>query len=298
MQEIDVAVLGGGPAGLQAALVLSRAQRRVVVFDAPAPARNAASHGVHNFLGLDGLLPAEIRARAWQQIEVYGQAEKMDRAVESVIRSGDGFEVRAGDLAVRARRVVAAFGYADRRPRLDGFEACWGRTIIPCPFCDGYEHSDRVWGVVVESPHQLAVFPRLSLHWASRAELFVAPGLELGKEEETALRALGLVLHRASVAALHHAGGELRGVTLSNGTEVRLETLFWQPPSEPVPLLRALVEGLGLALDENGWVVHGEGQQTNVPGLYVAGDLGGWAGAIRAAAEGGEAAIHMIKNWG
>jgi len=277
--------------------VLARARKRVVVFDAPEPARNAASHGVHNFLGLDGLLPAEIRERAWRQIEVYGHAEKVVRTVERVVRVGEGFEVHAGDVSVRARRVVAAFGYADRRPQLEGFEACWGRTIIPCPFCDGYENADRIWGVVVESQQQLEIFPRLALHWARRVELFIGDGLALDEQLESDYRALGIALHRGSVEALQHSEDVVQGVELSDGSSVAVETLFWQPRGEPQPLLHDLVERLGLELDDAGRVVSDENQETNVPGLYVAGDLQGWSGAIRAAAEAGEAAIHMVKHW-
>jgi len=297
MEQVEVAVVGGGPAGLQAALVLARARKRVVVFDAPSPARNAGSRGVHNFLGLEGLLPAEIRGRAWHQIEAYGHARKVVRAVERVTRVGEGFEVHAGDVAVSARRVLAAFGYADQRPQLDGFEACWGHTIIPCPFCDGFENADRVWGVVPESQDQLGLFPTLALNWASQVRLFVGDGLELDEQREREYRALGIEVHRASIRALHQSGGVIQRVDLTDGTGVPVETLLWQPRSKPVPLLRDLVERLGLELDEAGRVVSDESQQTNVPGLYVAGDLRGWAGAVRAAAEGGEAAIHMVKHW-
>ena len=88
-KHIDVAVIGGGPAGLQAALVLARTRKDVVVFDAPTPPRNDASHGVHNFVGLDGLLPQEIRDRAWQQIDVYESARLVRDAVQSVTRSDE-----------------------------------------------------------------------------------------------------------------------------------------------------------------------------------------------------------------
>lgn len=162
-QILDAAVLGGGPAGLEAALVLARSQRTTVVFEAPGPARNAASHGVHNLLGLDGLLPARVREVAWEQVAAYGAATLRRSEVVRVTRDdreGSAFVVETAEgERWRAKSVIAAFGYRDEHPDIPGFEACWGGTVIPCPFCDGWENRGRAWGIVPTAPGHLALFP-------------------------------------------------------------------------------------------------------------------------------------------
>ena len=154
---VDVAIVGSGPAGMQAALVLARTRKKIVVFDDLQPPRNAASHGVHNFLGLDGLLPAEIRRISWEQIDRYKSVElRRDRVVD--IRRGDnGHFLVTSDQGdeVTARHVILAFGYHDVHPDVPGFAECWGDTIIPCPFCDGYENRDRTWGIVGSSAEEI-----------------------------------------------------------------------------------------------------------------------------------------------
>ncbi len=142
----DVAIIGGGPAGMQAALVLARTRKKIVVFDDRRPPRNAASHGVHNFLGLDGLPPAEIRRVAWEQIDRYESAELRHECIVDVRRDGHSIFRVTNDqgATVSARHVILAFGYHDIHPDIPGFGECWGDTIIPCPFCDGCENRDRI----------------------------------------------------------------------------------------------------------------------------------------------------------
>src|SRR6185437_1579417 len=147
LEQVDVAILGGGPAGLQAALVLSRTRKKIVVFDDPEPPRNAASHGVHNFLGLDGLLPADIRRISWQQIDRYSSAELRKNKIVDVRKNDDGLFLITDDngTSINARKVILAFGYHDVYPDIPGFLECWADSIISCPFCDGYENIDRTW---------------------------------------------------------------------------------------------------------------------------------------------------------
>ena len=143
---------------MQAALVLARTRKKIVVFDDPRPPRNAVSHGVHNSLGLDGLTPAEIRRIAWEQIDRYESAElRNERIVDMRHDTTGDFLVtnNQGDKVI-ARHVILAFGYHDVPPDIPGFAACWGNTIIPCPFCDGYENRDRTWGIVGSSADEIS----------------------------------------------------------------------------------------------------------------------------------------------
>ena len=131
-------------------LVLSRARRAVVVFDEPSPPRNAASHGVHGFLGIEGMSPQEVRRVTWEQIGRYGGATlREERVVDLQRDAGPDFVLTTEQGSrLRARQVMLAFGYRDVFPDVPGFAECWGETIIPCVLCDGYEHRDRAWGIV------------------------------------------------------------------------------------------------------------------------------------------------------
>lgn len=299
MERIDVAIIGGGPAGLQAALVLARTRKKVVVFDAPTPPRNAASHGVHNFVGLDGLLPQEIREQAWEQIRDYSTARLVQATVTSVDRSevDDDLVVEADGATWKARHVVLTAGYRDIHPEIDGFEACWAKTIIPCPFCDGYENRDRRWGIVPSMSYEIDVFPSMSQNWTDDRVVIAPRDLAVTTEQRAMLTSLGVDLHVGDIRAIHHTDGHLTGVTLDSGAHLDLGTLLFTPEEAPVPLIERMTKALGLELDEHGYVAVDASQRTNVDRLWAAGDVQGWMGAIEAANAGGMAASMIVHGW-
>jgi len=299
MEDLDVAIIGGGPAGLQAALVLSRTRKHVVVFDDPEPPRNAASRGVHNFVGLDGLLPQEIRDHAWSQIDRYDTA-RLERTFVTRIDRPDP----AGDFVVsaewgswRARHVMLTCGYHDVHPDIDGFAACWGYTIIPCPFCDGWENRDRVWGIVPSMPMELDVFPMMVQNWTSKRLVIAPQHLAVSDAHQQALAEAGVPLFRGDIASITHSEGAVTGVTLDNGQSIEVETLLWSPEERLAPLVTQLVDELGLALDDNGHVAVDNMQRTNIDRLWAAGDVQGWQGAIEAATLANMASTMIVHGW-
>ncbi|MCG8608316.1 NAD(P)/FAD-dependent oxidoreductase [bacterium] len=298
-ERADVVIMGGGPAGLQAALVISRTRKKVVVFDSPQAPRNAVSHGVHNFLGLDGLLPAEIREVAWKQIEVYQSAELRNERVTDVRRNPEGrFMITgANGTQLEAAKVVLAVGYHDVYPDIAGFVECWGDTIIPCPFCDGFENRGRAWGIVPSSELELSRFPKLAQNWTTQIKVFLPAELEIEPNYRDELERLGIPIHEGSITEIHHTRGKVDAVTLNSGERVDAETLLWVPAEEPSPLIQNMVENLGLELDEMGYVKTDEMQQTNVEGLWAAGDVQGWTGGLQAAAAGGIAGHAIVHGW-
>ena len=291
--------LGGGPAGLQAALTLARARRTVAVYDAPAPARNAASHGVHNFLGLDGMKPAEIARVAREQIEAVGGVSFRRAEVAGVERADGGEFVLTTDEGERlgAHHVILAFGHRDEHPDVPGFAECWGDTIISCPYCDGFEHRDRVWGLVVPAAGVSATPPLLARHWTDRVKLFLGDGVDIPDELVARLEGFGLAVHRGAIAAVEHEAGKVTGVALAGGETVPVETLLWTPKALPAPLAGRLAGSLGLALDEQGFVAINPMQQTNVERLWAAGEATAPTLAIDAARSGGAAAMLIVQGW-
>ncbi len=301
---VDVAIIGGGPAGLQAALILARTRKRVIVFDAPESPRNAASHGVHNFVGLDGLTPAEIREQAWKQIAVYNRAElRLERVVDVQSSAENGFSVISETGAsIIAKHVILALGYRDVYPDIPGFMACWGDTIIACPYCDGYENRDRVWGFVVSSQLTLEHLPHIYgtsfyRNWTEQTKLIVAPRLQIDDIQREALTAQGIAIHEGDITEIHHTAGKIEAVTLSTRERVAVGTLWWRPDEAPQPLTEKIITNFSLDLDEQGYIKTDAQHQTEVKGLWAVGDVRGWASALGAAYQSSEAGYAITRIW-
>jgi thioredoxin reductase len=301
VEEIDIAILGGGPAGLQAVLVLSRTRKKIIVFDTPEPPRNTASHGVHNFLGLDGLLPRDIRKIAWEQIDKYDSAELRKEKIVNVTKEKDGIFVITADneKTIRAKKVILAVGYYDVYPDIPGFIECWADTIISCPFCDGYENRDRMWGIVVNSKMQLDLFPKMVQNWTSKIKVFISPNIDIESSYRNELSKLNIPVYRGIITKVNHTGTKVGSVTLESGENVQVDTLLWIPRVKLIQLIQRLVENLGLDLNEQGYIKTNEKLQTNVKGLYAAGDVKGSSpiGALAAAYNGGIAATSIVHEW-
>jgi thioredoxin reductase len=300
LEQIDVAILGGGPAGLQAALVLSRTRKKIIVFDDPEPPRNAASHGVHGFLGLDGLLPTDIRKIAWKQIDKYDSAELRKEKIANINKEeedGIFFITSDNETSIKAKKVVLAVGYHDVYPDIPGFVECWADTIIPCPFCDGYENRDRLWGIVVNSKMELEKFPKMAQNWTSKIKVFISPNIEIKSSYQNELSKLDIPVYREIITNVNHTNTKVESVSLESGEKIEVDTLLWIPPKRPSQLIQRLVENLGLELDEQGYVKTDEMQQTNVKGLFAAGDVQGSMGALAAAYDGGMAATSIVHEW-
>ena len=303
LEQVDVAILGGGPAGLQAALVLSRTRKKIIVFDDPEPPRNAASHGVHGFLGLDGLLPTEIRKIAWKQIDKYGSAELRKEKIVNVnkeeVEDGIFLITTDNETSIKAKKVVLAVGYHDVYPDIPGFVECWADTIIPCPFCDGYENRDRVWGIVVNSNVELEKFPKMAQNWTTKSKIkvFISPNIDIKSSYQNELSKLDIPVYRGIITNVNHANTKVKSVSLESGKKIEVDMLLWIPAKRPSQVIQRLVENLGLELDEQGNVKTNEMQQTNVKGLYAVGDVQGSMGALAAAYDGGIAATSIVHEW-
>ena len=302
VEQIDAAILGGGPAGLQAALVLSRTRKKIVVFDDPEPPRNAASHGVHNFLGLDGLLPADIRKAAWQQIDKYSSAQLRKKKIVNVNKDGEGTFVIEDDngTSIKAKKVILAVGYHDVYPDIPGFVECWADTIILCPFCDGYENRDRSWGIVVNSKMELERFPKMVQNWTSKIKVLIPSDIEIQSSSYVdELSKLGIPVYRGTITNVDHTDSKVQSVSLDSGEKIEVDTLYWVPAKRPSPLIEKLVENMGLELDRQGNVKTDEMRQTNVKGIYAVGDVRGSMpiGALAAAYDGGMAATSIVREW-
>lgn len=295
--------MGGGPAGLQAALILARTRKKIIVFDDPEPPRNAASHGVHGFLGLDGFLPKDIRRIAWEQIDKYDAAELREERIVD-IRKEEGEEegifliTSDNQRSIKAKKVILAVGYHDVYPDIPGFLECWADTIIHCPFCDGYENKDRVWGIVVNSKAELKRFPKVARNWTSKIKVFVPQDMKIESSYQNELTKLDIPVHRGNITNVNYTNTKIQSVTLDSGKKTEVDTLWWIPSRRPSQLIQRLVENLRLEVDEqHGNIKTDQKQQTNVKGLFAVGDVAGSMGALGAAHDGGKAATSIVHKW-
>ncbi|MEQ1501762.1 MAG: NAD(P)/FAD-dependent oxidoreductase [Myxococcota bacterium] len=289
----DVFIVGGGPAGLSAALALGIARKRVLLCDA-GQRRNAAAERIHNLVTRDGTPPDEFRAVGRDQLRTYPSVEVRDARVGSIAGARGAFEVtlESGE-AVTARRILLATGMIDEPLPIDGFRALWGRSIFQCPYCHGWEVQDRPWGYLAgaaEAP-MATMFALQARGWTRELTVFTNGGVELPEGDLVTLATAGIRLETAPIARLVARDAALAGVELTTGITVACAALFAHPPQRQVDVVRAL----GVELDEHGYVrVDPARLETSVPGVYAAGDLANRRqAAIFAAAAGTQAATML-----
>ena len=285
----DAVVVGGGPAGLSAALVLGRSRRRVFVAHA-GPTRNAPADAAHGVFTRDGTPPADLLRIGREQLAPYGVVVQ-DERVTDAIRAGNGFAVTLGSGAqVEARKLVLATGVRDLLPDVPGFRELWGSGVFHCPYCHGWEVAGRPLALYGrgESGVDLA---RLLLGWSQDLVLFTDGPAELSDEQRAHLARKGVVVREERVARLVGSGGHLEAVALRTGEAVARGGLFFRPAQE---LRSDLPHRLGCPLTVDGRVQANEFGQSEVPGVYVAGDTGpNVQQVISAAASGARAAIFL-----
>ncbi|HET9983837.1 MAG TPA: NAD(P)/FAD-dependent oxidoreductase [Longimicrobiales bacterium] len=288
----DVVVVGGGPAGLSAALWLARYRRRALVLDAGRP-RNRVTWAVHGFPGLPDLPPDEIRARLREQAMAAG-AEFASGTVRSVEGAQDAFTVRTDEGAIQhARRVLLAFGLRDLLPELPGLEEAFGQSAFHCPDCDG----PSVVGAPVAvygRDREAAALALYLLTWASSVQLLTdgAPN-ELRPEELDKLRANDIQLRTERVRRIVAAGGRLERIELDAPPAVTAEALFFHLGARPAC---DIAEVLGCDR-EGGQLTVDHAQETSIRGVFAAGDLAGPPYlAVSAAASGVRAALAIHRS--
>jgi thioredoxin reductase len=284
----DVVIVGGGPAGLSAALMLGRAQRSVVLFDA-GPPRNAAAERMHNFVTRDGTPPAEFRRIAREQLRPYASVEVRDARVDAIAPEGASFRVRtaAGDL--EARRVLLCVGMIDDLPDLPGYRELWGKSLFICPYCHAWEERDRAFGYLVPAASWLE-WPLFLKNWTRDIVAFTNAAFPVPDDLREKLARAQVRIEERRVVGLRHSGGRLSAVELEGGAAIPRDVLFVRPPQRQTPL----VSSLGLALDDQGFVRVDAHGQTSIPGLHAAGDLTTMMqGALMAAAAGAQAAAML-----
>jgi len=273
--ELDVIIVGGGSAGLSAALMLGRSRRRVLVVDGGAPRNRFAAH-MHGVLGHDHSSPLDLLAAGRAELTRYDDVAVESGTVVSAApldTDGIGFEVEleTGERHT-ARRMLLATGLRDELPDIPGLAEQWGRNVALCPYCDGWEVRDRRIAVIATeaaNTQQAQLMRQLSPHVR-----FYTQGVGLPDAARAGLEARGIAVEpRTVVEVVGDDGGGLRGIRLDDGTEHEADSIFVAP--RPVPNDRLLRELRARTMRQGGvdWVLVDASGRTNVPGLWAAGNI-------------------------
>jgi thioredoxin reductase len=286
-RSYDVVVVGGGAAGLSAALVLGRARRRVAVVDAGAP-RNAPAAHMQGFLSRDGMPPADLLAAGRAEAAGYG-VELVEGTVTAIEA---GFVVRlAGGRALQARRILVATGARDELPEIPGVEARWGRDLLHCPYCHGWEVRDQPIGVLGTIPGSV-LHAQLVRQWSDDVAFFVHTH-ELSTVEQGELEARGVQIVRGEVARLVVEDDRLTGVELTDGRAIPRTAVFIRP--DIVPHADGLLAGLGCETDDGGFAKVDATGRTSATGVWAAGNAADPRAQVITAAGAGSAAAIAIN---
>ncbi|OGG60092.1 pyridine nucleotide-disulfide oxidoreductase [Candidatus Kaiserbacteria bacterium RIFCSPHIGHO2_02_FULL_50_50] len=267
----DVIIIGGSFAGLAAALQLGRARRKVTVLDTGLPRNRFAGHS-HGLLGHDHKPPLDILAEARRQLARYPTIKLVNARADNISGDIDDFSILTADgESLRARRVILSYGVVDQMPDVPGFAEGWGKAIVPCPYCDGFEFAGQHWGLIWSGP-QSHNQVRLFHDWTDRLTVFAAGhGIPPDIRADLARRKIPVVDGR--IIEIAHRGGHNATVKLDAGRNVAVDILFAHPRNKPSASLH---ESLGLATVATplGIVLNvDDRRETSVPGIYAAGDL-------------------------
>jgi thioredoxin reductase/SAM-dependent methyltransferase len=295
-KKFDVAVLGGGAAGLSGAVVLGRVRRSVVVVDAGSP-RNAPAAGVHAFLSRDGINPLELTETGRAEVKHYGGLVLPATAV-AARRTDDGFEVSLDDgESIVARRLLVTTGLADELPDVTGLADRWGRDVVHCPYCHGWEMRDRPVGVLATNAewavHQALLFRQLT----PEVIFFQHTAPALTEQQAAELTAWGIGVVTGQVDGLEVTDDRITGLRLADGTVVACSAMAVQPR---LVANSGVLTGLGLATTPHPMGI-GESIAadatglTEVPGVWVAGNVTDVMAQVVSSAAGGVAAAAAIN---
>jgi thioredoxin reductase len=287
--QYDVVVIGGGAAGLSAALVLSRARRQVLVVDAGAP-RNAPATHMHGYLSRDGVPPSQLLACGREEVSRYGGAIINDTVTELVPDGRTAFWVLLPDgRRISTRKVLVTTGLRDELPDIPGLRDRWARDVLHCPYCHGHEVRDRQLGVIGGTPGAVR-YAQIVRQWTHDLVYFTPPGILTNAERaQLVARAIGII--EGTIEQLVIDNDQLRGVQMADGCVVPRDALFVPPRFVPN---NDLLVGVGCDVDDDGWAAADRTGRTSVPGVWVAGNVvDPRAQVITAAGAGSAAAIAL-----
>lgn len=294
MIKVDCAIVGGGPAGLQAALVLGRARISVALIDDNRP-RNAVTHASHSYLTRDGIKPAEFRRIAYEEVLSYPTVTRYEWEAKEITRAENGFVLSGEDGSrVLARKVLVATGLKEILPDVEGLRDCYGKSMFNCPFCDGFELRDQPLAIFSEQPGAYHMVKMIS-HWSKDLVVCTNGSNSLSEEEKERLRKKNIMVMEQPVTSFVHQEGKLEAIAFADGAILPRSGGFVAPVLQPRADFQAT---LHYERNELGGIAADSWGKSGVPGLFAAGDAAYVMPSqlIFAAADGARAAMSVVKE--
>lgn len=267
-KHYEVIIIGGSYAGLSAAMSLGRSMRKVLVIDSGKPCNIQTPHS-HNFITHDGKAPHEIAMLAKQEVQQYDTVQFHNAVAVAGIKTDSGFEIETdGGHKFTAERLIFATGVRDILPDIKGLAACWGITVIHCPYCHGYEFRGKETAILAKGERAMHM-ARMVSNLTGKLSI-IAPGLaEFTDEQKAKLHSKNISLSDAAIVEVVHENGILKHIVFGDGSTKQVDALYVAPAFVQhcdIP------EKLGCELTEPGYLKVDQFQKTTVPGVYACGD--------------------------
>jgi thioredoxin reductase len=283
--HFEVIIIGGSYAGLSAAMALGRSLRRVLVVDSGKPCNRYTRHS-HNFITQDGEKPFEIAQKAKNQVLKYDTVTLREDLVLSASQTEFGFEVITAEKRVTASKLIIATGIRDIFPAIEGFEDCWGKTIIHCPYCHGYEFKGENTGIMANGErafHLASLVNNLS----DSISLITSGKADFTEDQLYKLERNKINIIEKEIKKVVHENGELKEVRFDDDSVQTFTALYAALPFEQSS---SIPVALGCEMTEMGYIKTGFLQKTTVPGVYACGDNAGMMRSVASAVASGNTA--------
>ena len=291
-KNVDVIIIGGSYAGLSAAMALGRALRSVLIIDSGLPCNRQTPHS-HNFITQDGEKPGAIAEKAKAQVLKYSTVKFLNGLAVSGTKTENGFAIttETGEIFT-ARKLIFATGVKDIMPDIQGFSACWGISVIHCPYCHGYEVKGEKTGVLVNGNFALH-YAQLIRNWTKDLTIFTNGTSLLTEEETNKVARHNIPIIEKEIAYLNHEKGIIREIVFKDNSTFELKAIYSRPVLEQhckIP------EILGCELTEQGLLKTDMFQKTTVTGVFACGDNASLMRSVANAVATGNVAGAMVNN--
>jgi thioredoxin reductase len=267
-EKFDVIIIGGSYSGLSAGMALGRALRKVLIINSGKPCNRQTPHS-HNFLTQDGKTPKEIATLARQQVEKYDTVKFFNGKATKGVKTENGFEIETeSGERFEAQKLIFATGIKDNLPDINGFAACWGISLIHCPYCHGYEVRNEKTGIIGNGDYGFE-FATLISNWTNDLTLFTNGTSTLTTEQAEKLERHHIKIVEKAIERLEHSEGHLQNIVFKDGTKVAIKAAYTRSPFEqhcPIP------ETLGCELTDDGYIKINPLHKTTISGVFACGD--------------------------
>lgn len=266
--QYDVIIVGGSYSGLAAGMALGRALRKVLIIDSGNPCNKQTPYS-HNFLTNDGKPPKEIALLAKQQVLQYDTVEFLDALATTGSKTQDGFEIRVETgQTFTARKLVFATGIKDIFPDIPGFTESWGKTVIHCPYCHGYEVRGEKTGILANGDTAFELATLIS-NWTNDLAIYTNGLSSLTEQQADKLKKHKINIVETGIDRLEHKSGYIQHIVFQNGKKASLKALYARPAFTQHSIIP---QSLGCELTPEGYIKVGAAQRTTIDGLYACGD--------------------------